>query len=375
MLRAFRDVTASAPEELTLWAQLLQFPPLPQVPPFLRGGAFVSVDLTFLGAAEDAERYLTDLRAIPGQVLDTLGTVALADLGDIVAEPLQPMTHQVLSGFLADLDDDTIAAFVKTAGADSGSTLTAVQLRHLGGAFTRAHDADGPVGAISEPYHLFCLGVPQTPAMRAAMATTLAAVAEGLGEHLTGHTHFAFLGDADPSSAFAPSALARLRHSKQEMDPHGVFRSNRPVLAARHVSPDPTVLTLPHDDTVAALAERFSRSIAARDWPALSQVITANATWTFPGENALSGTAVGLDEIAAKAELIGRYGVRIRFEYVLFGASSFIIKLHNTGRRADLVLDEHLATVCTVRDGRIATADTHLSDLDMMNAFFVPLDA
>jgi hypothetical protein len=29
--------------------------------------------------------------------------------------------------------------------------------------------------------------------------------------------------------------------------------------------------------------------------------------------------------------------------------------------------------VCTIRDGLIATADTHLSDLEAMNVFFVPL--
>jgi ketosteroid isomerase-like protein len=38
------------------------------------------------------------------------------------------------------------------------------------------------------------------------------------------------------------------------------------------------------------------------------------------------------------------------------------------GRRA--VLDEHLATVCTLRDGRIVAIETYLSDLDGMNAFF-----
>lgn len=155
------------------------------------------------------------------------------------------MTHQVLSGFLADLDDETIEAFVRTAGADSGSTPTAVQLRHLGGAFVRAHDDDGPVGPTAEPYHLFCLGAPQTPAMRAAMALTLDAFSASLDGHLTGRTHFAFLGDADPSTAFAPHALARLRRSKQEMDPHGVFRSNRPVLAPHRHAPATIIGTGP----------------------------------------------------------------------------------------------------------------------------------
>jgi hypothetical protein len=57
----------------------------------------------------------------------------------------------------------------------------------------------------------------------------------------------------------------------------------------------------------------------------------------------------------------------------MLGRDSFILKLHNTASRGSLVLDEHLGTVCTVRDGLIATADTHLSDITGMNAFFVPL--
>jgi hypothetical protein len=38
----------------------------------------------------------------------------------------------------------------------------------------------------------------------------------------------------------------------------------------------------------------------------------------------------------------------------------------------DAVLDEHLATVCRIKDGRIASIETYLSDVDGMNAFFVP---
>jgi len=87
----------------------------------------------------------------------------------------------------------------------------------------------------------------------------------------------------------------------------------------------------------------------------------------------LTGTATGIGEIAAKARLIGTYGVKIGFEYVMFGTDSFIIKLHNTGQRGDLILDEHLGTVCTIRGGMIASADTHLSDIAAMDAFFVPL--
>ncbi|WP_328606237.1 hypothetical protein OG943_40860 [Amycolatopsis sp. NBC_00345] len=37
------------------------------------------------------------------------------------------------------------------------------------------------------------------------------------------------------------------------------------------------------------------------------------------------------------------------------------------------VLDEHLATVCTLQDGKVAAIETYLSDVDGMNAFFADL--
>ncbi|MGX6608211.1 SpoIIE family protein phosphatase [Micromonosporaceae bacterium Da 78-11] len=55
VLTAFERITRTAPDELSVWTQLLRFPPLPEIPEPLRGSSFVAVDLTFLGSAEDAE--------------------------------------------------------------------------------------------------------------------------------------------------------------------------------------------------------------------------------------------------------------------------------------------------------------------------------
>lgn len=38
---------------------------------------------------------------------------------------------------------------------------------------------------------------------------------------------------------------------------------------------------------------------------------------------------------------------------------------------SESVLDEHLSTVCFLRDGKIAAIETFLSDVAAMNAFFV----
>jgi hypothetical protein len=48
-----------------------------------------------------------------------------------------------------------------------------------------------------------------------------------------------------------------------------------------------------------------------------------------------------------------------------------VLSLNNTASRGDLILNEHLATVCSLRGGKISVIDTNLSDVDMLNAFFV----
>jgi len=233
VLTAFRQITASAPETLTLWAHLLRFPPLQEIPEPLRGGSFVSVDVAHLGGAEEAEKLLAPLRSLPAMRADSLGTVSLTELGGISAEPVDPMPTMELSGLLRDLDEVAIDRLLKAAGG-AQSPLAVVQIRHLGGALARATEVDGPTGAIPEPYQLFCLGVPVSPDVAAAVTAAFSAVREALAGHLTGRRTFNFLADSDdPTDALSQSALTRLASVKEAIDPNGTFRSNRPVCRAR----------------------------------------------------------------------------------------------------------------------------------------------
>ena len=125
------------------------------------------------------------------------------------------------------------------------------------------------------------------------------------------------------------------------------------------------------DDPKVALALDFHGALAKRDWGALEGLVTEDATWSLPGENAVSGRAIGRDEVVARARKLAGYGVRFDLRHVLVGRDNVALSLHNTGHREGVVLDEQVAIVCRLRDSRIAGIETYLSDVAGMNAFFV----
>ncbi|MFG3223898.1 nuclear transport factor 2 family protein [Kitasatospora sp. NPDC048194] len=119
------------------------------------------------------------------------------------------------------------------------------------------------------------------------------------------------------------------------------------------------------------LGRRFHAALTAGDWAAIRSLLHDDATWTLPGDNTISGTAVGGDAVVERARKIASYGVSFELLHVLVSRDNMALSLHNTARRPDAVLDEHLTTVCRLRDGRIAEIETYLSDVPGMNAFFV----
>ena len=77
VLSTFAKVTRQAPDTLTLWTHLLQFPPVPMVPEPMRGKSFVTIEATYLGSADEAEQLLAPFRMIPAMWADTMDTVQL----------------------------------------------------------------------------------------------------------------------------------------------------------------------------------------------------------------------------------------------------------------------------------------------------------
>lgn len=118
------------------------------------------------------------------------------------------------------------------------------------------------------------------------------------------------------------------------------------------------------------LARRFHTALVARNWTTMRALFTDDATWTLPGDNYISGRAEGADAVVGRAQLIASYGLSFALEHVLLSRDNMALALHNTADRDGVRLDEHLATVCRLRDGHIYEIETFLSDVPGMNRFF-----
>ncbi|WP_346114373.1 serine/threonine-protein kinase, partial [Nonomuraea maheshkhaliensis] len=124
VMDAYRRITATAPDELTLWLHLLHFP---------GSDPLVAVDATYLGPDDAARDLLAPLVRLPRPLADGRRTMTVAELGAITAEPTEPGPGAARAELLTELDD----AVAKTLLADPIAPLMNVQVRHLGGAFAR----------------------------------------------------------------------------------------------------------------------------------------------------------------------------------------------------------------------------------------------
>jgi FAD/FMN-containing dehydrogenase len=235
VLTAYAQTTAAAPEQLTAWAWLLNLPDAEFVPAPMRGRWAVAVDVTYLGDEAEAERHLRPLRALTPPPAGLLGTVALAHLGAIAAEPTEPTPLLDGAAMLIEFDESVVTTLLDAIAPGQPSPLAIVEIRHLAGAFARP-DEHGAAGHLREPYLLLSGGPVPDPAVAPALEAHIDRIDAAVAGHSSGRLP-PNLGH-DAARIYPPHILARLRRIKQERDPQGRIRSNRPVLG--------------HDDTDAA---------------------------------------------------------------------------------------------------------------------------
>src|SRR5207247_520580 len=131
VLRRYREVTQTAPDELTLYAGLLTSP---------EGARIAAFVACYSGSIEEGERVLRPLREFGPPLADMIAPMPYVGQQTMLDEAYPPgLQVYWRSDFLKSLDDEVIDAIV-TRFEGITSPLSQLLLEHLGGAVRRVAD-------------------------------------------------------------------------------------------------------------------------------------------------------------------------------------------------------------------------------------------
>jgi FAD binding domain len=229
VLRAWRDWAATAPTTITSALRLMNFPPLPEIPEFLRGRRVVIIDGAALADDEAGAEILGPLRAL-GPEIDTFAVVEPESLLHLHMDPEGPLPVVSDSAVLSHLSDEAMTDLLEIAGPDAPPQLLAVELRHLGGALAYPQPGSGAVGHLMGEFLLFAGTVAPTPVAALDGHEAAAAVVEVVSRHGKRPAYLNFVENAiDVRWAFDPVTWRQLVGIKSALDPTSMFVANHPI--------------------------------------------------------------------------------------------------------------------------------------------------
>jgi FAD/FMN-containing dehydrogenase len=230
VLHAWRRWIRTVPNSTMSCGRLLQLPPLPELPPQLRGQAFVAVEVVYQGEHSELRTMIAPLRDL-GPDLDTITEIPTGELFALHMDPPEPTPARANGMLLDDLPPTAIDALVACAGHGSGSPLLSVELRHLGGAIAERPANAGAVGHLDAQFLMFAAGITPDAATAAKVDAHVQLVEQALlpwGASI----HYANFDERPGGGRYRfhdRQTLERLRAVKKQVDPTGVFTGPHPV--------------------------------------------------------------------------------------------------------------------------------------------------
>ena len=228
VLPSWRDWAAAAPESVTTSAAFLQTPPDAPLPDEVRGRLVVSVRVSFVGDTAEGARLVAPLREAAPVLLDTVEEMPFTDWDLIHSDPEGPIPAYERTSLLGELSDEAIGTMIDLAGSGSGSPMSLVEVRQLGGALAREPEAPSAVGHRDAAFTFFTIGVAPPEQVEDVRAYG-ALLVEAMEPWSTGGAYVNFLSsdEADPADvrrAYSPEVYERLVSVKSDVDSGNMFR-------------------------------------------------------------------------------------------------------------------------------------------------------
>lgn len=223
VLRYYRDVTASLPDELSVVGALLHAPD---------GSKLVVMVLCHCGSIEDGERDTQPIKQFVAPVLDTIGRMTYCDINTMLDDgyPKGALNYWK-SSFLADLSDDAIHAIIDSFGA-CPTPMGKLILEHFHGEVCRVGVSDTAFPHRRPGFNALVLAEWADPKNNEACIAWARNSYDAIQPFLDSSRYVNYLGDDEQSDAIAAAYGAnypRLREVKTKYDPENFFHMNQNI--------------------------------------------------------------------------------------------------------------------------------------------------
>ena len=229
VMMRYRDWIANAPDELTSAIVLMNFPPIPEVPEFLRGKSAVMVRGCYAGPVEEGEALIQPWLDWQAPLANMWRAMPFAEVATISNDPEDPMPTMATGAWMRVLSDAAIDTLIEYGvSVDGSSPLVITEIRHTGGAIARGDKNAGAFGNRDASLVLNLIGATPTPEAREHMERHTQAMKDALRPAMTGGVYLNFLDGAEvierTPDAYLPDSYRRLMAVKASYDPENLFR-------------------------------------------------------------------------------------------------------------------------------------------------------
>jgi hypothetical protein len=224
----YREWIKTAPDELTSSIVLMNYPPIPEIPEFLRGKSFVMVRGCYCGPSEEGEGLLRYWRDWQAPFIDDFKAIPFSEVATVSNDPVNPLPGMSTGAWLSELSDDAIDILIRYGAAKDGpSPLIVTEVRHAGGAIARVEPGANAYGHRAAELVLNLIGMTPTPEAYRHLVAYSTEFKRLLEPCMTGGVYMNFLEGEESQQrirdAYSPETYQRLAALKAKYDPHNLF--------------------------------------------------------------------------------------------------------------------------------------------------------
>ena len=229
VLRSLVPIASSAPDELTVIAELMPAPAVPGIPEEHVGKPSMVLLFVYAGDPKDGEAAIAPFRAVATPYAELVIPMPYPGIYEFSREAETPGPSTVRSVFMDVLDDATVDAILSAFASSPDGTM--VQLRVFGGAMGRVPADATAFAHRSSAVMVAVINMFVDPASADAAVAWNRSLHAALEPKATG-AYVNFLedeGDARIRAAYPAATYDRLAAVKRRYDRYNVFRRNQNV--------------------------------------------------------------------------------------------------------------------------------------------------